>query len=296
MRSLVPVAAATLLLLGSVALIARHRSSEPYSEKNLAALLAAPLTSRAQGAPPEEPFWRALLAHPSVRRTANGLELPLGRVQADPTIARAAALAAGELLALPSRDPAGKDGPPLWEVILASSAAREEHGQRFVRLFGCRHSASAEAAPALEDSYYARVALAEELQRLALAAGKPIVLEGVEAPVSGGVNFEVAWAAGRQIIDVTFANEPRQVWSAERPFEASAPSDATARASLVAALAKLAAADASLGSLTLLGEESAQADGIDVRLELLGGRLSALTSASQGRRLSAFIPLTPAAR
>lgn len=296
MRSHVPVLAATLLLLGSVALIARRQASDPYSKEHLAALLAAPLTLPGDDASPREPFWRALLLHPRVRRVEGGLELPLGRLQADPTIARTAALAAGELLALPARDPAGQEGAPLWEVILASSAAREENGQRFVRLFGCRHSATPEGAPALEDSYYARVALAEGLQRLAAAAGQPIVLEGLEAPVAGGVNFEVAWAEGRQLLDVTFANHPKDRWSVERPFEASATADAAARANFITALEELAASDATLGSLTVLGKESAHPEGIDVRLELLGGRLSALTSSGQGKRLSAFIPLTPSAR
>jgi hypothetical protein len=297
MRSLVPVAAAGLLLFGSVALIARQRSSDPYSQKHLTALLEAPLTRPEKEATTvSEPFWRALLAHPRVRRTETGLELPLGRIQADPTIARSAALAAGELLALRSRDPSGKEGAALWEVILASSAAREENGQRFVRLFGCRASGTPDAAPALEDSYHARVALAEGLQRLAAAAGVALVVEGLEAPVQGGANFELAWAGGRQHLDVTFANEPQKKWSVEREFAAVAPADAAARATFVAALTELARRDAQLGPLTLLGQESAQPDGIDVRLELLGGRLSALTSSSQGRRLSAYIPLGPTAR
>jgi hypothetical protein len=296
MRSLVPVLAAGGLLLGSVALIARRQAPSPYSPAHVQALLEAPLTRRAGDTTSTEPFWRALLEHPRVRRTEAGRELALGRVQVDPTIARAAALAAGELLALPSRDPAGQDGPPLFEVILASTAVREEHGQRFVRLFGCRHSATPEGAPALEDSYHARVALAEGLARLAAEAGRPIVLEGLEAPVAGGVNFELAWGQDRQHLDVTFANRPEEKWSVERPFAASAPSDAGARAIFVAALETLAASDATLGTLTVLGKESAHEDGIDVRLELLGGRLSALTSASQGQRLSAFVPLSLSAR
>jgi len=292
MRSLVPVLVAGALLLGSVGLIARGRQADPYSARHVRALLEAPLTRPADDTTPVQPFWRALLAHPRVRRTDAGLELPLGRVQVDPTLARAAALAAGELVTLPTRGPEGQPGPPLWEVILASSAAREEHGQRVVKLFGCRHSASAEGAPALEDSYHARLALAAGLERAAAQAGRPIRLEGVETPEPGGVNFEVAWVDGRQLLDVTFAGEPTRIWSVERAVTAATPDDAPARATFVAELTRLAASAPELGALRVLGAEEAHADGIDVRLEVLGGRLSALTSSGQGLRLSAYVPLT----
>lgn len=291
MRSLPPVLLASALLLGSVALIARERPSDPYSRAHLRALLSAPLTKREKDAGPQEPLWRALLAHPRVRRSEQGLELPLGRLQTDPSIARASAEAAGELLTLASRDPDGRDGPPLFEVLLASSAAREENGQRIVKLYGCRHSATPDGAPALEDSYYARLALAEGLERAAAEAGRPILIEGRDAPVVGGANFEVAWIDGRQVLDVTFAQEPTRRWNVSRPFEARAPHDGRARAALVAELQALAASDPALGPLTILGIEEARLDGIDLRLELFGGRLSVSTSTSQGPRLSSFVVL-----
>ena len=63
----------------------------------------------------------------------------------------------------------------------------------------------------------------------------------------------------------------------------------------MSALAALAQSDPSLGPLTVLGQDAAVEGGIDVRLEVLGGRLSALTSTSQGLRLSAYVELVPGA-
>jgi len=295
MRSHVPIVLAGVVLLGSLALVARKRTDDPYSSERLTALLEAPLTRSPKDQEPAPQLWRALLAHPRVTRTADGLSLPLGHLQTDPTIARASALAAGELLALPTRTPEGTPGEPAWRVILASSAARSADGRRIVQLHGCRHSASAEAAPALEDTYYARLSLASALERLAREHGESLELEGVEAPVRGGVNFEFALLDGRQFLDLTFGEEPTRRWSVERDFQAEAPNDVLVRTRFVRALERLAAADPALPPLKVLGAEAPAEQGIDVRIEQLGDRLSALTQAAQGLRLSAYIELRPGA-
>jgi len=289
----VSVVAAGLAVLASVALVARHSSSDPYSAAHLTALLEAPLTRSPQDASAAPALWRALLEHPRVTRTPEGLHFPLGRLQADPTVARAAALAAGELLALPTRTPEGTPGEPAWRVILVSSATRHEDGRRIVKLNGCRASATREAAPSIEDTYHARLSLAAALEALAREAGEPLTLEGTEAPVAGGVNCELVLLDGRQFLELTFAEGPERRWSVEREFTATAPNDARLRPAFVRALETLAAREPSLPPLTIVGAETPEESGIDVRLELLGGRLSALTPASQGQRLSAFVELVP---
>ena len=291
MRSLVPVVAAGAVLLASVALVARARTSDPYDAKHLTALLEAPLTPRPGEEGTPSPLWRALLEHPLVQRTPEGLTFPLGRLQTDPTVARAAALSAGELLALPTRTPEGTPGEPAWRVILASSAARTENGRRIVKLNGCRHSALPDAAPAIEDTYHARLSLAAALESLAREAGEPLELEGVEAPAQGGANFELMLLDGRQLLELTFAGGPERRWSVERKFQAVAPHDPRVRREFLEALRTLAARDATLPPLTLQGLETPSAAGIDVRLEQLGGRLSLLTPTHQGRRLSAYVEL-----
>lgn len=291
MRSVVSIVAAGVVLLSSVALVARGRGSDPYSSRRVTTLLEAAPTRQPKDAPGAPSVWRALLEHPLVERTPEGLTFPLGRLQADPTVARSAALAAGELLALPTRNPDGTPGEPAWRVILASSAARTENGRRLVKLNGCRASALPDAAPALEDTYHARLSLAAALERLAREAGEPLELEGTETPVQGGANFELMLLDGRQFLALTFAEGPERSWTVEREFQASAPNDARARTTFVTALRDLAASDPSLPPLTVVGAEAPAAAGIDVRLEQLGGRLSLLTPGSQGLRLSAFIEL-----
>ena len=291
MRPPVSVVAAGLALLACVALVARPKPSDPYSPAHLSALLEAPLTRPPGDTSARQALWRALLAHPRVTQTHAGLTFPLGRLQTDPTVARAAALAAGELLALPTRTPGGAEGEPAWRVILASSATRKEDGRRIVKLNGCRASATPEAAPALEDTYHARLSLAAALEQLAREAGETVTLEGVETPERGGVNFELALLDGRQFLELTFSEGPQQRWSVEREFEASAPHDARVRPAFVAALAALAAETPGLPPLTIVGTDAPAEAGIDVRIEQLGGRLSALTAASQGLRLSAYIEL-----
>jgi hypothetical protein len=200
--------------------------------------------------------------------------LRLGRVLSDPTAARVSAESAGELLALEAEGPQGELGTPLWRAILAGPAL--EPGERIaLKLYGCRHTALPEAGPALEDTYCARLSLAQALREHVSAepGSAPLTLIGEHVPMRGGVNFEVQLLAETQSVVVTFDGHETAPLSATRAYHPRAPNDARARANLVQALRERTAA-AGLGALTITDAEPSATDAIDVRIEQLGGRQS----------------------
>src|SRR6185503_8876477 len=163
-----------LAVLASVALVRRRGEPDVLSAPALALLLEQPLDAPPKAAPDAPagdgtPAWRALVEQ-LAETTPDGLTLRLGRVLSDPTAAHASAESAGELLALEAEGPQGKLGQPLGRAILAGPAL--EAGERnALKLYGCRHSALPEAGPAIEDTYCARLSLAQALR--AHAAAEP---------------------------------------------------------------------------------------------------------------------------
>lgn len=274
MRGKVALLLALLGVLAGMALTRRLRAPDLLSRAALEQLLDRPLDPP-PGAPAGDPSpaWRALLAQ-LAEPGEHGLTLRLAHVLADPTAARASADSAGELLALEAQGPEGEPGGPLWRAILASPAL--EHGPPpTLRLNGCRHSALSGDGPALEDSYSARLSLARALQELAATepGSAALVLSGEHVPVRGGVNFEVQLQDGTQSVSVTFDGHAGASLRATRPLRPVAPNDARARANLVDVLRERAQS-AGLGPLTVVDVEPATGTGVDVRIELLGGRQS----------------------
>jgi hypothetical protein len=282
--------------LGAAALVRRPSERDPFDREIVGALLRRPVDdvnlSEAERASPPASLLAALLAHPAATRTADGVTLRLGRVLADPTFARAAALAAGELLALEAVGPDGPLGKPLWRAILDGPVLQTEDGVRTLRLYGARHSADADAGPALEDTYHARLALAAALRTHAASepGATPLVLRGEETPVKGGVNFEVQLVGTRQTLTVTFdGHRDAPLLYATRDFaRTDSPYDARARASLVAALVAGATELEPPVALVIDGKEAAVAGGVDLRLEDFGSRVALVASGSE-RRLSSFV-------
>jgi hypothetical protein len=279
---------ALLAVLLAAALVRRNAAPNALSEASLAALLACPLDSagpRDEGS--RAPFWQALLEHPAVTRTATGVTLRLGRVLSDPSAARLAAESAGELLALEAEGPQGKLGVPLWRAVLDGPSTQKSAHGRTLALNGCRHSADADAGPALEDTYSARLALGSALGELALSepGAGALTLLGQKMPVKGGVNFEIQLLGDVQSVVVTFDGRPAPSLKATRTFHAQAPNDARARANFVAALRARLEAEG-LGKLTVEGETSPVADGLDVRIEEYGGRVALVATRGGGGRLA----------
>lgn len=276
MRVKLAVLVALLGVLAAVALVRRAVDPDPLSPAALGQLLEQPLDSQ-PGSPQSEPIpaWRALLEQ-FAERTRGGLTLRLGNVLADPTAARASAESAGELLALEAEGPEGKLGLPLWRAILAGPVL-ERAPQRTLKLYGCRHSARADAGPALEDSYHARLSLARALHALATEepGSEPLTLSGEHAPMRGGVNFEVQLLAETQSVVVTFDGHEAAPLSATRAYRPGAPNDARARANLVQVLRARAAA-AGLGALTVVDAPLQDPQAVDVRIERIGVRQSML--------------------
>ena len=245
----------------------------------LSALSAGELLARPVDPPPgvapasDAPaLWRELLRSPA--SAEGGLTLKLGRVLADPSAARLAAEQAGELLRQPAKNAQGELGLPLWKAVLDGPATTRENGAPVLKLYGCRHSADADAGPVLEDTSAARLALARTLREL--AAGDPaysgLTLAGEETPAHGGVNFEVQLVGDRHSVQVSFDGHDAAPLTAERMFRPVAPNDDAARQSLVRGLRDESAADASLAGLVIAGEDAPVPGGIDFRLERFGER------------------------
>jgi hypothetical protein len=278
-----------------VALVRPARVTDPLAPETLARLLAQPV-DRVPGAPPglgegPTPFWKALLAPPLVELAEAGRVLPLGRVVADPSAARGSAESAGELLELEAVGPDGPLGVPLWRALLERAAVGDERG-RTLSVYGCRHSADPDAGPVLEDTYHARVSIVQRLRALAEGQGTPLVIRGEQTPVKGGVNLEVQLDGERQWVRVTFDGNAHPPLRAERKHRPPSPNDARARTRLVAALRALAAEEPALGTLSIEGAEAAVSGGVDVRLEIYGGRLS-LVARRGATRLSTHLVLDP---
>lgn len=305
MRAAFPLFLALAVPVALVALVARPATPDPLSRASLEELLQRPLDARAgdprsgdprPGASEPEPvprtFWRALLELPAATRDERGTTLRLGRVLADPTGARGSAESAGELLWLPVSGPEGEPGVPLWRAVVDGPALVRTDAGLTLPIHGCRHSADAASAPALEDSYFARLSLARALGRIVATEvdGEPITVTGEQFPVKGGVNFEVQFAGGTQTVEVTFSGPDSPRLRVSRTGCPGPPNDARARANLLSALRALAAGDASLGPLVVEGETEPAPDGVDVRLELLGERFS-VTATGGGTRLSAHLDL-----
>ncbi|MSR63815.1 MAG: hypothetical protein EXS08_15425 [Planctomycetes bacterium] len=290
MRTKFLLSLALLATFGTLAWVRRNSTPDALATTTFRALLARPLDPGPKGASSAEPqaFWRALLELPAVVRTENTLTLPLGRVLSDPSAARLAAESAGELLALEAESQGGPLGLTLLQAILAGPAVEQTETGAVLKLYGCRHSADADAGPLLEDSYYARLSLAGALRAAAQQRGLALTLRGEDAPVKGGVNFEVQLSAEQQVIEVTFDGTQQPPLRARRSGRPRAPNDARARANLVQALEALAA-DAGL-TLLLEGRTERAPGGIDLRLEHNGQRLS-LIARSGAARLATHLDL-----
>lgn len=274
---------ALLVLAAGLALVQRAREPEPYGEPALAVLLRQP----GQRAPWETEQAPRLLGHellsaPFVDETPAGPRLSLGRVWAAPTVAALAAREAGLLLALEAEGPEGPTGLPLWRVILEGPST-EEGAERTLALYGCRHATDPDAGPVIDDTYAARLSLAQALEGHARSSGSTVRLRGAEAPVAGGVNFEVQLMGDEHAIRVTFDGHPALAYRARRAFRPEAPHEAAVRRNLVAALRALASEDARLAGLVIEGEEEAVHGGVDVRLEILDGRLALAARRNEAR-------------
>ena len=241
----------------------------------------------ASGASEELPFWRALLEGPAATRSDGVVTLKLGRVHADPSAARLAAEAAGELLELTVVTPAGT--VPLWRAVLDGPAAARSSEGTALKLYGCRHSADPETGPLLEDTYAARLSIAREFRRLAETSPdhRPLTIEGEHTPVAGGANFEVQFRAGEQTLVVTVDRQALEPLSVRRSFRAEPPNDAVARGSLVQALRARAAADPAYQALRIEGEASPVGGGVDLRLEWFGEHQSLVAALPDGSFLRA---------
>jgi len=272
---------ALLVVAAGVALVSRARAPQPYSVPALTELLAQPARP---GPGPAEPLpaslWRGLLAAPFADGPAAAPRLALGQVWAAPTVASLAAARAGELLALEAEGPEGRTGTPLWRALL-DGPATERGATLVLALHGCRHATDAAAGPILEDTYHARLSLAQALQEHARAAGLALELRGIETPVRGGVNLEVQLLGEEHALRVTFDGHPELFLRARRSFRPVAPHAAEARANLVTALRALAGE--AFPELALEGLEEPAPGGVDVRIETVDGRFALLATRGAAR-------------
>jgi len=290
-KSLVFVA--LLAVLALLALVRRGEPSDPLSEAALAELLAQPL-DLAPSEPVPDPlpaFSRALFDTFAEPAAPAGRVLRLGRVQADPSSARLAAEHAGELLELEAQGPDGTPGVPLWRAILDGPAVAKSADGRTLAIYGCRHSADLDAGPVLEDTYAARLALADALAAHARTqtGEAPLTLLGRELPVKGGINLEVTLVGETQALTVTLGGTPARTLRVSRTYRPEAPNDARARRALVAALRACVPAE-ERDAFALDGEQTPIANGVDLRLELFGDRL-ALTASRGKTRLATHLTL-----
>jgi hypothetical protein len=265
-----------LLLLGAAAALLPRPSADRLSAQAARELLALPVDPLpgAARSPDAPALWRALLRGPAATRTETGVTLRIGRVLADPSSARGAAEAAGELLRQPARNAAGELGAPLWRVVLDGPGTERRDGAPVFKIYGCRHKADPDAGPVLEDTYAARLALAQGLRELAAldpgTAG--LVIEGESMPVRGGANFELSLSGDTHSVEVTFDGHEAAPILAQRAFRPAAPNDAVARRSLVRGLRDEVGADGTFPPLTIEGEDAPAAGGVDFRLERIGER------------------------
>src|SRR5262245_19970952 len=109
MRARRPVFLALLALIVAVALVRRRRPADPPSEEGLENLIEEPLDHPPDATAEPGPLWRVLLERCG-ERGPEGTHLRLGRVLADPSLARASSESAGELLGLEADGPQGKLG------------------------------------------------------------------------------------------------------------------------------------------------------------------------------------------
>jgi len=282
---------APLVVLAALAALPRP-TSEQLSARSLAELLTLPIDAvpgvKADADAPV--LWQALLAGPAATPAANGgaPTLRLGAVHTDPTVARLAAREAGALLELEVDSPSGGK-TPLWRALLAGPASRREGAGTVLRLNGCRHSADADAAPALEDTYTARLALGQALRELAASdpALGALTLEGEELPVRGGANFELVIDGRRHGLVVTFDGSDAPALRVERDWRPEASNDDEARASLVRGLRALAPA------LVIEGELEPALGGVDVLLENFSDRQGLVARAPGARSLRVHRDWTP---
>jgi hypothetical protein len=288
MRSRTLLLAALGLPLVGLALVVPRREPELFPAATLQALLRRPLAGPNAGPNPPS-FFQALLAHSSLTRDARGATLRLRRVLADPSAARLSAQHAGELLSLEAHTPTGPLGIPLWQAVLEHARPAEDGGLA-LELYGCRHLADADAGPTLEDTYAARLALADALAQHARtrAGAPPLELRGREVPVRGGINLEVELVGQTQAVRVTFDGAPEKMLRAQRVWRPTAPNDARARADLVAALRTEARAHG-IDELAVEGEHEPVADGLDVRLERAGERVSLVATHAGKERLATWL-------
>ena len=287
MRAKALVLLALLAALAGIAFV-RRGPPDPLSQASLDALLLSPIDPASpKPDAPRPPFWKALLEHNALTLGPAGPSLRLGRVLADPSAARISAEHAGELLALEAEGPDGKLGMPLWRAMLAGPSLEQGPAGRTLAFYGCRHTADADAAPVLEDTYRARVSLADALVQYALSepGAAPLTLLGREAPVKGGVNFEVQLLGDTQSVSVSFDGHAAPPLKASRTYRPPPPNDARARAALSAALRERLA-DEGLGKLEVVGAEAPVEDGLDVRIELMGEHLALVATRAGGERLA----------
>lgn len=280
-----PALVVTLLVFaGLLGLVQRASRPAPYSQEAVSELLgqAAQGVEGTHGAT----LAQALLAAPFAEERDGRAHLRLGHVWSAPTVARLAAEAAGELLALEAVGAEGPTGLPLWRVLLDGPATSGTGDARTLALYGCLQATDVEAGPAIEDTYVARQALAQALEQHARAAGFLLTLEGVDVPQRGGVNLEVQLQGLEHWIRVTFDGRRDLAYHARRSFRPAAPHDSAARASLCAALRAVAREEGC--ELVLEGEEAPLPDGTAIRLEPLDGRLTLSASRAQARLFGAL--------
>jgi len=291
------IVVALLVALAAFAWVREPAAPDPYSVANLERLLDEPL-ERLPGSPlaaPSAPgagreaFWEVLRAPPFAETGNSGPSLRLGRLLADPTRAARAAREAGALLDCPALGPDGPLGQTLAEAILASPAI--EHGaQHTLKIYGCRHAADADSGPGLEDSYFARKALAAGL-RERVGDGAPLTILGEETPLKGGINLDVRLEGELQTIEVTFDGSDTAPLRAERAFVGRGEADAGARAHLVEVLRRRAAQGE---PLRIEGADEPVPTGVELRLEWFGGHL-AITALRGPHRISTHLALLPEA-
>jgi len=287
--------AATLALAGVV--LRPQRSPEIRALDVAPQLLdLVPATRSGEASAPQDPpLWKALLERAAPAASDGSRTLRLGRVQTDPTIARQAAEVSGELLLLPALEGSTELGLPLWKVLLDGPAAARSAEGTVLKLYGCRFATDADAATAIEDTYFARLALARALREIAAQHPEygPLTIEGEKMPVQGGANIELQLVGDAHMAQVTVDRNPAAPVFVRRTWRPSAPNDEAARRVLVEGLRARAAADATFAKLAIEGQAAAVPGGVDLRLEALYGRLALDVKLSDGSRLSVSRPWTP---
>ena len=160
----------------------------------------------------------------------------------------------------------------LWKLVLDGPAARRTDEGLVLRLYGCRQSADVEATPAIEDTWFARVALAKAFREIAREHPEyaPLVIEGEEHPAKGGANFELQIIGDQHMVQVTVDDSDAEALLVGRHWRPVPPNDAAARAILVRGLLASARTDPDWASLAIAGEETPADGGLDLRLAFFG--------------------------